>query len=86
MSTLSSQPVGHLAAGAFPAVLWALVGIVVVALLLGAFWWGSRRTEERPMPPQEPQPRSDSWQSADESLSEDDGPQEPGNEGRREGP
>ncbi|MDJ0460212.1 DUF6479 family protein [Streptomyces sp. H27-C3] len=83
MSTLSSEPVVHLAAGAFPAVLWALVGIVVVALLLGAFWWGSRRTAERPMPPQEPQPRSDSWQTPDESLHGDDGPQDPGNEGRR---
>lgn len=43
------------------------IAVVVIVVLLGGFWWGSRRTARRPMPPQAPQPRSDSWHEPDES-------------------
>ncbi|MER0449784.1 DUF6479 family protein [Streptomyces sp. Edi4] len=41
--------------------LFTGVGVVIVAVLLGTFWFGSRRAARKPTPPQEPQPRSESW-------------------------
>ncbi|MFG2721268.1 DUF6479 family protein [Streptomyces sp. NPDC048416] len=45
--------------------LFTGVGVLVVAVLLCTFWYGSRRAARKPTPPQEPQPRSDSWQTPD---------------------
>ncbi|GGY36971.1 DUF6479 family protein [Streptomyces omiyaensis] len=55
------------------------IGVVVVALLLGAFWWGSRRAARRRGPVGDPAgtrpeaPRDDSWSTPDERR-EDGGP------------
>ncbi|MCX5387163.1 DUF6479 family protein [Streptomyces sp. NBC_00083] len=62
MNTFASSQV--LAAGS-TAFLFTGVGIVIVAVLLGTFWFGSRRAARKPMPPREPQPRSESWQTPD---------------------
>ncbi|MEU9851690.1 DUF6479 family protein [Streptomyces sp. NPDC047974] len=49
-----------------------VVGLIVVALLLGAFWWGSRRVARRRRPvgdvtaPRPGAPRDDSWSTPDE--------------------
>ncbi|MFF4186707.1 DUF6479 family protein [Streptomyces sp. NPDC001691] len=51
--------------------LFTIVGIIIVAVLIGAFWFGSRRAARKPMPPQEPQPRSDSWQPPEASQTPD---------------
>ena len=42
---------------------WAVVyGIVIVGVLVLAFWWGARRRfRDRMMPPRPPQPGADSW-------------------------
>ncbi|MFE4859029.1 DUF6479 family protein [Streptomyces sp. NPDC056670] len=47
--------------------LFTGVGVIIVAVLIAAFWFGSRRTARKPMPPQEPQPGSDSWQPPEAS-------------------
>lgn len=47
--------------------LFTGVGVVIVAVLIGAFWFGSRRATRKPMPPQEPQPGADSWQPPEAS-------------------
>lgn len=52
--------------------LFTGVGIVVVAVLLLALWFGSRRAARKPMPPQEPQPRADSWGTPDTSQTPQD--------------
>ncbi|WP_329395944.1 DUF6479 family protein [Streptomyces melanogenes] len=54
-----------LAASTSSSWLFLIVGILVVAVLIAAFWYGSRRATRRPKPPQEPQPRADSWQTPD---------------------
>ncbi|WP_327287157.1 DUF6479 family protein [Streptomyces sp. NBC_01198] len=54
-------------AGSFGAGWAVAVGVVLVALIIAAFWWGSRRASRRPVPPQEPQPGSDSWHTPAES-------------------
>ncbi|MEV6550537.1 DUF6479 family protein [Streptomyces sp. NPDC051597] len=54
-----------LAASTSSSWLFVIVGVLVVAVLIGAFWYGSRRASRRPAPPQEPQPRADSWQTPD---------------------
>ncbi|OAR26876.1 hypothetical protein A8W25_00825 [Streptomyces sp. ERV7] len=54
-----------LAASTSASWLFVIVGVLVVAVLIAAFWYGSRRAARRPMPPQEPQPRADSWQTPD---------------------
>ena len=60
---------------------WATgVGVVVLVVLIGAFWWGSRRTARRPVPPVVRQARSDSWHEPEESTtrhSRAQGPDEP---------
>lgn len=63
MTELSPPTV--LAAGSSASLFLILVGVVLVAGLLTAFWVGSRRTRRKPKPPQGPQPRSDSWQPPD---------------------
>lgn len=42
---------------------WAVIyGIVIVGVLVLAFWWGSRRrSRDRMMPPKPPQRGADSW-------------------------
>lgn len=57
---------------------WATgVGVVVVVVLIGAFWWGSRRAARRPMPPREPQARSDSWHEPETSTTRHSRTQDP---------
>ncbi|WP_329174445.1 MULTISPECIES: DUF6479 family protein [unclassified Streptomyces] len=77
MDTALSHP-AYLAGGATAG--WAAgFGVLVVALILVAFWWGSRRASRRPVPPQEPQAGAGSWHAPDESethhtaRSSDDG-------------
>ncbi|MEU9253671.1 DUF6479 family protein [Streptomyces sp. NPDC048270] len=54
-------------------------GVVVVVVLIGAFWYGSRRSARRraPAQPADQNPvargREDSWQTPDDSTS-DQGP------------
>ncbi|MEU2543907.1 DUF6479 family protein [Streptomyces roseolus] len=49
-----------------------VIGLIVVALLIGAFWWGSRRVARRrravgdPTASQPGAPRDDSWSTPDE--------------------
>ncbi|MFF0205196.1 DUF6479 family protein [Streptomyces sp. NPDC005017] len=57
-----------LAASAFPSLLLIVVGFVLVLVILGAFWWGSRRAArgKSPGPGPAAQPpaaarREDSW-------------------------
>ncbi|MEU9101976.1 DUF6479 family protein [Streptomyces sp. NPDC048361] len=66
MNTFASSQI--VAAGS-TAFLFTGVGIVIVAVLLGTFWFGSRRAARKPTPPREPQPRSDSWQTPDASQT-----------------
>ncbi|MFG3281416.1 DUF6479 family protein [Streptomyces sp. NPDC048111] len=47
------------------------VGVIIVAVLIGAFWFGSRRTARKPTPPLESQPRSNSWQPPEASQQPD---------------
>ncbi|MEU3737634.1 DUF6479 family protein [Streptomyces sp. NPDC032198] len=42
--------------------LMLIVGVVIVVGLLALFWFGRRQVTRRPNPPQEPQPRADSWE------------------------
>ncbi|MER5562817.1 MULTISPECIES: DUF6479 family protein [unclassified Streptomyces] len=51
--------------------LFTGVGVVIVAVLIGAFWFGSRRTARKPMPPQAPQPGADSWQPPEASQGQE---------------
>ncbi|MFI0720759.1 DUF6479 family protein [Streptomyces sp. NPDC021224] len=46
---------------------WAVVfGIVIVGVLMLAFWWGARALQRRRGPVREPQPRSGSWHEPQE--------------------
>ncbi|MET9730435.1 DUF6479 family protein [Streptomyces sp. NPDC006458] len=61
-----------LAASGFPSLFLIVVGIVLVLLILGAFWWGSRRAARGKSPGPGPtvQPpaaarREDSWDTPD---------------------
>lgn len=75
MTGIAALPV--LASAGSNAVLFAIgLGIVVVALLIGAFWWGSRRVARRRRPAGGPVPTdtrstdtragSDSWKTPDD--------------------
>jgi len=78
-SAAHSTPQLAMAAGA----AWATaIGVVVIAVLIGAFWWGSRRAAHRPVPPQEPQPRSESWHEPEESTMRHSRAPDPDDPGR----
>ncbi|MEU9109282.1 DUF6479 family protein [Streptomyces xanthophaeus] len=68
-------PTETLAAEAFSSLLMIIIGVVVALLLIGAFWYGSRRSARRRAParPAQQNPvaraRQDSWETPD-----DDGP------------
>ncbi|MFG3343563.1 DUF6479 family protein [Streptomyces sp. NPDC048018] len=70
MTDLAAMPV--LASAGSNGVLFAVViGLVVVALLVGAFWWGSRRVARRRRPVGDPTEAGtkagrDSWASPDD--------------------
>ncbi|MER5737668.1 DUF6479 family protein [Streptomyces sp. NPDC002262] len=54
-----------------------VIGLVVVALLIGAFWWGSRRVARRRTTGdatrvQPGAPRDDSWSTPDEQRRNDE--------------
>ncbi|WP_030772427.1 DUF6479 family protein [Streptomyces sp. NRRL F-2664] len=71
-----------LAASAFPSLLLILAGLVVVALLIGAFWYGSRRAKAGMDPgplDQGPAPtaRRTSWQTPDDAPTDPDAPRGP---------
>jgi hypothetical protein len=55
-----------------------IVGLLVVALLIGAVWLGRRIRAREPRPSREPQQRSGAWQrrheSDDEARAHDHGP------------
>ncbi|MFJ5709440.1 DUF6479 family protein [Streptomyces sp. NPDC093105] len=75
-----SMAAGALASAGSNALGFALaIGVLVVALLLGAFWWGSRRVARRrrhlgdPTRTQPRAPRDDSWSTPDERRDGDDG-------------
>ncbi|MET9699905.1 DUF6479 family protein [Streptomyces sp. NPDC006529] len=61
----------HLAAEGQSSLFLVLAGVVVVVLLIGAFWYGARRNARRAAParPTEQNPvaqqREDSWQTPD---------------------
>ncbi|OEJ35069.1 DUF6479 family protein [Streptomyces subrutilus] len=68
-------PTEILAAEAQGSLFLILAGVAVVVLLLGAFWYGSRRSARRKAPaqPADQNPvargREDSWQTPDDSTS-----------------
>ncbi|MFD5555373.1 DUF6479 family protein [Streptomyces sp. NPDC127068] len=53
-TTQSTDTFAFLAAGAPSALPIVLVGIAVAAVLLGGFWWGSRRVARRRGPAAQP--------------------------------
>lgn len=57
------------------------VGVVLVLLLIGAFWYGSRRRRRAPVRPAEQNPavqrREDSWQTPQEHAREQEDRQYP---------
>ncbi|MEV6578602.1 DUF6479 family protein [Streptomyces sp. NPDC051582] len=69
-------PTENLAAEGQGAFFLIFAGVVVVVLLIGAFWYGSRRSARRRAParPAEQNPvargREDSWQDGDTSGQE----------------
>ncbi|GHE64785.1 hypothetical protein CP980_32430 [Streptomyces vinaceus] len=69
-------PTETLAAEGQGALFLIFAGVVVVVLLIGAFWYGSRRSARRRAParPAEQNPvargREDSWQTPDGSTSD----------------
>ncbi|MGW6843569.1 DUF6479 family protein [Streptomyces sp. NPDC054958] len=78
---LASVP---LAASAFPSLYLILVGVIVVVLLIGAFWYGTRRAAARKDPgtrPSEQGPaaraRRESWQTPDDAGTDPDPRQRP---------
>ncbi|MCX5206442.1 DUF6479 family protein [Streptomyces sp. NBC_00237] len=73
MNLTPGTPLHTLAAEGSPALWLLVIGVPVVLLLLGAFWYGSKRAERhRANLPQEPQPGADSWQTPDESTGRDE--------------
>ncbi|MFJ4776017.1 DUF6479 family protein [Streptomyces sp. NPDC088762] len=63
-----------IAAGYSPSLFLILAGVVVAALLIAAFWYGTRRTAARKdpgaQPPDQSPParaRQESWQTPDEA-------------------
>ncbi|MEU9415087.1 DUF6479 family protein [Streptomyces sp. NPDC051000] len=71
----------HVAADASSSLFLLVAGVVVAALLIGAFWYGSRRSARRKDPgaapmDQSPQAaaRQDSWQTPDEDPERDPRP------------
>ncbi|KJY32217.1 hypothetical protein VR46_34615 [Streptomyces sp. NRRL S-444] len=72
-------PTEILAAEGQGALFLIFVGVAVVVLLIGAFWYGSRRSARRRASarPVEPNPvarrREDSWQTPEDTTS-DQGP------------
>ncbi|MEU9303840.1 DUF6479 family protein [Streptomyces sp. NPDC048269] len=68
-----------LAASGFPSLFLIVVGLVVVALLIGAFWYGTRRAATRKDPgarPSDQSPpsraRQESWRTPDDSGTDPD--------------
>ncbi|MGW7611635.1 DUF6479 family protein [Streptomyces sp. NPDC054766] len=64
-----------LAADGSSSLFLIVAGVVVAALLIGAFWYGSRRAAHRKNPGARPAapnpqtaPRQDSWQTPDEDT------------------
>ncbi|MFF5707323.1 DUF6479 family protein [Streptomyces sp. NPDC012794] len=73
-----------LAASGSPSLLLILAGVVVAALLVGAFWYGSRRAAARRDPGARPadqnpaaRARQDSWREPDDPGAGHDAPQRP---------
>ncbi|WP_030194503.1 DUF6479 family protein [Streptomyces sp. NRRL S-87] len=78
IASLASVP---LAAVGSPSLWMIAAGVVVVAVLISAFWYGSRRVRARRDPGARPmdhtppaRAREDSWQTPDESTGGPDGP------------
>ncbi|MFE4632336.1 DUF6479 family protein [Streptomyces sp. NPDC056773] len=65
-----------LAAEAFTSLLLIIIGVVVALLLIGAFWYGSRRSARRNAPAQPVQQnpaargRQESWQTPDDGAGQ----------------
>ncbi|CAL9335594.1 DUF6479 family protein [Streptomyces sp. enrichment culture] len=65
-----------LAASGSPSLFLILVGVVLVLLILGAFWWGSRRAARRKSPgptgptaqPPAAATRENSWDTPDDGT------------------
>jgi hypothetical protein len=64
-----------LAADGSSSLFLIVAGVVVAALLIGAFWYGSRRAAHRKSPGARPvaphpqtAPRQDSWQTPDDDT------------------
>ncbi|MEU9039913.1 DUF6479 family protein [Streptomyces sp. NPDC048352] len=73
-----------LAASGSPSLLLILAGVVVAALLIGAFWYGTRRVAARKDPGALPsdqsaaaRARQESWQAPDERGAGPDTPRRP---------
>lgn len=73
-----------LAASGSPSLFLIMVGVVVAALLIGAFWYGARRAAARKDPgarPSDQSPparaRQESWQAPDDSGTGPDTPRRP---------
>ncbi|MFB6526215.1 DUF6479 family protein [Streptomyces sp. NPDC056399] len=67
----STATASELAASGSPALLLLLIGVAVAVLLIGAFWWGSRRVARRRASvgvgqPPAAEARRDSWTAPDE--------------------
>ncbi|MFI0900447.1 DUF6479 family protein [Streptomyces sp. NPDC020983] len=46
---------------------WAVIfGVIIVGVLILAFWWGARALQRRRGPVREPQPRAGSWHEPQE--------------------
>jgi hypothetical protein len=66
-----------LAASRFPSLFLVVIGVVLVLLILGAFWWGSRRAARGKSPgpagptaqPPAAASRKDSWDTPDDDTS-----------------
>lgn len=68
---IASEP---LAASGFPSLFLIVIGVVVAALLIAAFWYGTKRAAARKDPGARPstqsppaRARQDSWQTPDDS-------------------
>ncbi|MFD3696831.1 DUF6479 family protein [Streptomyces sp. NPDC058646] len=55
-----------------PSYLLILIGVLVAAGLLGAFWWGSRARRRKSADRLAGQPRGDSWQTPDPPASREE--------------
>ncbi|MGW6858814.1 DUF6479 family protein [Streptomyces xanthophaeus] len=70
----------HLAASGSPSLLLTLAGVVVVAVLLSAFWYGGRRARAGKDPgplagqPPQAQQHKDAWQTPEKGPNPGDRP------------